>query len=413
MLRIDGTSILVEGRGIATISDGKPAVQVAIRDITEQKQAEEALRQSEDLYRTLAEASNDLIFVIGRDDRVEYVNGYASALVNKPVNQIINHPRSSLFPPDVARNQKKALQTVFETGHPVRSEGPLAFNGQIHWFDHCLTPLKDADNHIQSVLGISRDITERKNADMRVQSSEERLRLLLDSTEDLIFIQDPEGRYLYFNTAARYGISGETILGSTPYDFLDKESADQIVNRVKTVVKTGHNIREESPFVWKGQTLWFIDSLSPVKDATGTITAVVTISHNITERKRAEMALREREQSYQRLLLQSFDAIAIHKDKKIAYLNQSATKILGAASHEELIGRPIFDLIHPDSRRDLEDRLRKLSTDPGIPVPVTTEKFFRVNGTIVTVEVMAIRFDDNGIPAVRVAFREIASQAGQ
>jgi len=182
---------------------------------------------------------------------------------------------------------------------------------------------------------------------------------------------------------------------------------------VKTVVKTGHNIREESPFVWKGQTLWFIDSLSPVKDATGTITAVVTISHNITERKRAEMALREREQSYQRLLLQSFDAIAIHKDKKIAYLNQSATKILGAASHEELIGRPIFDLIHPDSRRDLEDRLRKLSTDPGIPVPVTTEKFFRVNGTIVTVEVMAIRFDDNGIPAVRVAFREIASQAGQ
>jgi len=69
-------------------------------------------------------------------------------------------------------------------------------------------------------------------------------------------------------------------------------------------------------------------------------------------------------------------------------------------------------LIYPDSRRDLEDRLRKLNTDPGIPVPVTTERFCRVNGTIVTVEVMAIRFDDNGTPAVRVAFRETASSSG-
>jgi PAS domain S-box-containing protein len=243
------------------------------------------------------------------DDRVEYVNSYASVLVNKSVNQIIGEPRALIFPPDVARSQKKALQTVFETGHPVRSEGPLTFNGLIRWFDHYLTPLKDVDNHIQSVLGISRDITERKNAENQLQSSEERLRLLLDSSEDLIIMQDPEGRYLYFNASARYGVSEEMIIGSTPFDILDKGSADRIVKRVRYVVKTGENIREESPIVWKNQTLWFSDSLSPVKDANGTIIAVVTISHNITERKHSEMALLEREQLYQRLLEQSFDAI--------------------------------------------------------------------------------------------------------
>jgi hypothetical protein len=54
--------------------------------------------------------------------------------------------------------------------------------------------------------------------------------------------------------------------------------------------------------------------------------------------------------------------------------------------------------------------MRKLRADPGMPVPVITEKFFRVDGTTVTVEVMAISFDDNGIPAVRIAFREIASR---
>jgi PAS domain S-box-containing protein len=365
-----------------------------------------------------------------------------------------------------------------------------------------------------------------------LRESQGRLQLILDSTDDIIIMQDPEGKFLYFNSVSRYGISDKETLGSSPYDFLDKEAAERLVERVKRVAETGKSMSQETSFVWKGQTLWFSDSLSPVKDSNGAITAVVTVSHNITERKRMEMALRESEatarallnaptdsvilidnqgiilalneiaasrlgkhsddligtlsydhlpkevaqrrrsmmapllekketvrfvderagrwydtvsypilnenedvkkiaiiarditeqkniekqireseQMYKHLLEQSFDAIAIHKEGKIAFLNEKAAKILGASSSEELIGRSIFDLIHPDSLRDLENRLRNLSSAIGKPVPILTEKFFRLDGTTVTVEVMAISFDDNSIPAVRVAFREIAPMA--
>jgi two-component system sporulation sensor kinase A len=178
---------------------------------------------------------------------------------------------------------------------------------------------------------------------------------------------------------------------------------------VRTVAKTGQSIRQETPIVWKGQTLWFSDSLYPVRDDHGTITAVVTVSQNITERKLAEIALRKSEQSFKRLLEQSFDAIAIHKEGKITFLNNRAVKILGAAKPEDLIGRSIFDFIHPDSLKDLEDRLKELSATEGISAPLFTEKFIRTDGSTVTVEVMAISFDENSIPAFRVAFREIST----
>jgi len=94
---------------------------------------------------------------------VEYVNTCASAFINKPVDQIIGQPRTSLFSRKEAVNQKKALQKVFETGTPVRNEGSLTISGLTYWYDHYLIPLKNPDNTVRSVLGISRDITDRKN----------------------------------------------------------------------------------------------------------------------------------------------------------------------------------------------------------------------------------------------------------
>jgi PAS domain S-box-containing protein len=392
------------------MSGYKEVTRIAIisRDITDRKNTEKALVQSEDRYRQLVDISPDAV-LLHTKGKIIFANPAALKLLGAShAAEIIGKNVIDFIQPEFRAAVRKNIEK--DLGGEITPHMELHMVGidgtQVIVEGRGVKTTMNGEAAIQVAL---RDITERKRSTDALLESEKRLRLILDSTDDLVIVQDPEGRYLYFNSAARYGVSGEEMIGSTPFDFIDRESADRIVKRVKKVVRTGQRIREETPIVWKGQTLWFSDSLAPMRNANGTITAVVTISQNITERKHAEMALHESEQMFRRLLEQSFDAIAIHKDNKIAFLNERAGEILGASKSEDLIGRSIFEFIHPDSRKDLEDRIRQMAAAPDDPVPVMREKFFRMDGTVATVDVMAMRFKDNGVPAVRVAFREVNS----
>jgi PAS domain S-box-containing protein len=381
-------------------------IAIIARDITDRQKSEEALRESEERYRQLVEISPDAV-IIHQEGKITFLNPAALAMLGvKDENEILGKNVLEIIHPDYRDAVRKNIENDLGGNITQPIELPLLrVDGSSVIVEG--RGIKTTIHGKPAIQVAIRDITERKRVELELRENERRLQLLLDSTEDLIFMQDPEGRYVYFNATERLGVPQKDILGMTPYELLDKEAANRIVERVKTVVKTGQRIREETSLTWKGETLWFSDSLSPVRDDNSTIVAVVTISHNITERKRAEMALRESEQIYLRLLEQSFDAIAIHKDKKIAFLNERAAKILGADRPEDLIGRSIFQFIHPDSRKDLEDRIQQINSEPDKPAPVMREKFFRMDGTLTTVDVIAIRFNDNGVPAIKVAFREV------
>jgi len=138
------------------------------------------------------------------------------------------------------------------------------------------------------------------------------------------------------------------MIGLTPHYFFDKETADRLVERAKTVVKTGKSIREDTQIVWKGQTLWFSDSLSPVRDTDGTITGVVTVSQNITARKRIEMALHESEATARALINAPTDSVILMDSRGIILgLNDTAASRFGRPA-EELIGVLADDLLPND-----------------------------------------------------------------
>jgi len=142
-----------------------PAVK---REITEaqvrreHQQTAKALRESEKRYRTLAEAAQDMIFIISRDDLVEYVNTSAARLFHQRPEEIIGKTRASLFPPEVSREHLRSLQKIFETGTPQYAESKAALVEKVIWLGTWLVPLIDDTGQVTAVMGLARDITNQK-----------------------------------------------------------------------------------------------------------------------------------------------------------------------------------------------------------------------------------------------------------
>jgi len=359
--RRDGSRFFAELNAGIISYEGKPADLIIVRDINERKKVQDALRKSESLYRTLAEASNDLIFVIDRNDRVEYVNSYAAAIMNKTVSEIIGSPRHILFPPEVTKTQKKALEMVFETGTSIRREGPLTFAGQTLWFDHVLTPLREADNHIRSVLGISRDITERRRMEEALQESEEKYRSLVNRAKDVICIVQ-EGIIKMCNPrlAEFWGGSVEEIIGRNFADFIHPEALPEIIDRYnRRMAGESPPSLYETVFKRKDGSKSYVEVNAGLINYEGK-NADFVIVRDINERKNVTQALYESEEKYRSLVTTMGDIIWETDDQAhFVFVSPQVESIIGFKPDELIIGHTPFEFFKPDAIGPNQKMFRK------------------------------------------------------
>jgi PAS domain S-box/PAS domain S-box len=141
------------------------------RDISDRREDFEALRNSEERYRLLAEAAHDYIYVLSKDDIVEYVNSYTCNALGMTPEGIIGRPRSKLFPAGVSDVQLRGINTTIKTGQPHYFEGLTPFGSQEIWLGTWLVPLKNDQGKCISILGVSRDISERKQAEQELKTA--------------------------------------------------------------------------------------------------------------------------------------------------------------------------------------------------------------------------------------------------
>jgi PAS domain S-box-containing protein len=170
-----------EGMMVVNDDNGQPEqIFGCLQDISRWREADEVIRKNEERYRALAEAAHDYIFVINRQDIVEYVNNYAANAIHIPVAEIVGKPRSLLFPSEVSDIQYKAILGVLDTGTPHYHEDYIPIGKQKIWLGTWLVPMRDKEGQNISVMGVSRDITDRIKSQEELQSAFEQEKELSD-----------------------------------------------------------------------------------------------------------------------------------------------------------------------------------------------------------------------------------------
>lgn len=159
------------------------------------RQIEDSLRESEERYRTLAEASPDMIGVINRRFEIEYANANAACQVGVQVNDLIGKRLKDIFPEEEAGPMEIFIQQVMETKEPACVDGPFTLGQKNIWLNTWIVPIKDRNNQVNSVLTISRDITERKRAEDEIKESYAKLRAafggIIKVMSSVVEVKDP------------------------------------------------------------------------------------------------------------------------------------------------------------------------------------------------------------------------------
>jgi PAS domain S-box-containing protein len=267
-----------------------------VTDITERKRAEEALRESEERYRSLFEGAEDHIFVLDQDFRYVMVNQSALKAGGFTLEDVVGKGPRETFPED-AEFYLSQYRQGFEAGEPVEFERELRLPDGAHWFSVTLSPIKDARGRVIALTGISRDITERKRAERALAETEAHLRAVLGSAPITIFATDDQGvftlsegkrlEHVGLKPGENVGLSALDLYASLPF----VEYTGRVITGQEVVqrVLAGETVNAVNDL----RGVYFDNRIGPIHDAEGRVVGIVGVATDITERKRAEEALRQ------------------------------------------------------------------------------------------------------------------------
>ena len=273
-------------------------------DITARKRAEMALRQEQILMLTLMNNVPDHIYFKDTASRFLRINpGLAQRFGLASPEQAAGKTDADFFSAEHAQKALADEQAILRTGQPLLDveEKETWPDGSEGWVLTSKVPLFDDAGHITGTCGISNDITARKRAEAALRESEALLSSIATNTKDIIFVKDREGRFAFMNPAGLQFncTTADQVLGHsqanaylTPAEVARLQADDQ---RVMATGRT-ETITEELVAA-DGTRHAFLTTKGPRLDGQGQIIGLVGIAHDITERQRAEDALRESEAS--------------------------------------------------------------------------------------------------------------------
>lgn len=337
-------------------SDGKISYLIPEgRDITWLKQAEEALRQSEERYRIFVETANEGIWAIDAAFTTTFVNRKMQEIFGYTSQEMMGRPVWDFVPPDDAESMKDVLRER-RTGVPGRYERRwIKKDGSLVWCLTSATPLFSPDGTFTGSFGLFTDITERMRMDEALRESEKKYATVVEQSQDGIFIAQ-DGKLVFHNRAfsVMTGYPDEELEGRSIADLIAPEDRGLVLTRHQERLggKTPPEIYEFSALHRDGRRR------IPVKMsiAAGTfqgIPATIGTLHNMMEERRKESILRESEERYRSIIENIHEGfVRMDSDGIILMVNRSAVDMLGYDSYEGIVGMPIISFYRDPKERN-------------------------------------------------------------
>ncbi len=375
-LRKNGTIFPTEIRGRTAQMSGRELHISTIRDITERKRIEEALKNEKALLEALMDNIPDSIYFKDRQCRIMKVNRKEMQdLGAVDMSRIIGKTDEDLFGEEFGRRTILSEKHLMESGEPVIGliETRKLRNGLINWTSTTKVPLRNTNGVIIGLVGITREINELMKAQEGRERERNLLRTLIDNLPDYIYIKDTEGRFIIGNNAVvkSFGFSlEEDLIGKTDFDLFPDELAKKFRVYEQDIIQSGKGVYD-----YEGRSIdqskkekerWVSTTKVPLRDIQGKVIGTVGIGRDITERKRMEEALRETADKFQFIFENAYDGISIfeetfdRKKRKLIDCNKRYAEMAGRSREELLqigstmnIAKPLSEDNHEYYREDV------------------------------------------------------------
>ena len=270
-----------------------------------------------------------------------------------------------LFPPEVAQGFHDIEQEIIASGTPMidMEEAGVDETGARKWLRTTKLPMKDDRSEIIGLIGVARDITERKRAEEAWKAERALYRAMIDQVPDYLFVKDTDSRFIVVNraVAADLGRQPDDLLGKTDFELHPADLARKFFAAEQTVISSGEPLLDIEEYVIgpSGNKKWLSTSKVPLRDDHGRVIGVVGVARNINERKRIEAALAESESRWNFALEGAGQGVWDHDLKRHkAFYSRMWRQMRGLSLDETIDGSRDAWLarVHPDDRARIIDQ---------------------------------------------------------
>jgi PAS domain S-box-containing protein len=326
------------------------------RRVAQMEHAEQPQTNHQPPFRAWAETAASAIFIF-QDSVFRYTNPATSKITGYKAEELLGANIWKFVHPEHRELMEERL-LAWQRGEPVPSRSEfkiLTRSGQTRWINADSTFIEFDGS--PAALTIAYDSTENKRAEEALKESEQRISNIIETAQEAIWMVDAQANTTYVNQqlAEMLGYTTEELVGRSVFDFVDK--ADRLeggryLERGRSGIKEQHDFRFRRR---DGSELWTMVSTTPLFDVAGVFVGGLAMLIDITERRRAEEALRQSEAKFRVLAQTVPSAIIIFQDSKLVYANSHAESHSGY-SQRELLSMDFWEMVHPDHRQMVKDR---------------------------------------------------------